>query len=90
MKKQTLRQLQLTATEVGTQMDNYLMGIVTSFDKIFIWTDRVVCLHWIAKNDSTVPCVKNQVVKILGLQSNFQFKHVSSKDTAADVRVCGW
>ena len=63
------------------------------FSKIVIWTDSEICLHWINKNESKTPYVKNRVEKILSLQRDqsqeFVFNHTSTKENPADFLTRG-
>ena len=70
-----------------SQQDNPL------FSKVVIWTDSEICLHWINKNESKTPYIKNRVEKILSLQREltmkFVFNHTSTKENPADFLTRG-
>ena len=87
LKTRTIPQLELTAVLVGCRLASHLLEVLQKKFEVYVWTDNLPCLQWIANDRSTIVYVKNRVAEIRNLKErcSLQLGHVDTKQNPADL-----
>ena len=87
LKTRTIPQLELTAVLVGCRLASHLLEVLPKKFEVYVWTDNLPCLQWIASDRSTIVYVKNRVAEIRNLKErcSLQLGHVDTKQNPADL-----
>lgn len=87
LKERSIPQLELTALQVGTLLAKYIRNTLKSLfiERVTLWSDNEACLQWVRNDHSKIPYVRNRVAEIRNIATNFEFRHVPTKDNPADL-----
>ena len=83
----TIPKLELCAALLLSQLFQQISkDINLNFNKVFLWSDSEIVLHWINNNTSNLKdrFVSNRIKKIQGLGDVKFWRHVRSADNPAD------
>lgn len=82
----TIPQLELLALEKSAQLaDTLLKELDETIDKVYIWSDSLVCVDKLVRNNGDTVFTRNRLRSIHKLMPNAVFSHVPGKDNPADI-----
>ncbi len=86
IKSQTIPKMELTAAHLLTKAITQVANIYQiTTDKIYLWTDSAVVLHWLRKDSDTLkPFVSNRVKSIIQVVKVSQWRHIRTAENPAD------
>jgi hypothetical protein len=74
----TIAELELLGILCGARLVDRVISTLDRVDKVFLWTDSRVCLHWISKPARQWKAwVAHRVTDIYALTKDYVWKHVS-------------
>jgi hypothetical protein len=86
----TIAEMELMGILCGAKMLERVVTTLDRVDKIYLWTDSRVCLHWISKPARQWKSfVAHRVTDIYALTKNFIWRHVPGKQNPADLATRG-
>ncbi|GFT11074.1 integrase catalytic domain-containing protein [Trichonephila clavipes] len=87
LKTLTIPRLELSAALLLSRLVKKVVPILQlSIHKIWMWTDSTIALAWIKTEPHKLKIfVSNRVAEIQALSKDYHWKHVSSKDSPADL-----
>ena len=90
MKVMTVPKLELQAALLAARLKREICRALTvDVDKIFMWTDSTIVLHWINSTNKHPIFIANRVSEILENTSVDQWNHVATCDNRADAGTRG-
>jgi hypothetical protein len=86
----TIAEMELLGTLCGARLLDRVLPNMARVDKVYLWTDSRVCLHWISKPARQWKSwVAHRVTEIYQLTKQYQWRHVPGKQNPADLATRG-
>jgi hypothetical protein len=86
----TIAEMELLGIFCGSKMVDRVINTLERIDKVYLWTDSRVCLHWISKPARQWKSfVAHRVTDIYNLTKDYVWRHIPGKQNPADLATRG-